>query len=217
MREKNRVLVLIDGFNYYHKLKNYQKEFQTCVKWLNYKEMVESALIEYDDFQLEIIYFSAIADQHTKHSVERHQQYIRALKKTGVEIVLGEFKGKSMPCCPKKQCRGCNSLGLGQVRQEEKNTDVNIAIKLLEYAIFDKFDDCYLLSEDNDFVSVVKRVKELYPDKRIIICPPPQTNYKVDDLVKASREGYFYRFRWNKVKRFQFQDDFEGLKNPWKI
>lgn len=46
---KNRVLVLIDGFNYYHKLKEYQTKYNKCVKWLNYKSLAESWLTEDDD------------------------------------------------------------------------------------------------------------------------------------------------------------------------
>ena len=47
--KKNRVLVLIDGYNYYHKLKEYQDKYNKCVKWLNYRSLVESWLTEEDD------------------------------------------------------------------------------------------------------------------------------------------------------------------------
>lgn len=212
--EKRKVLALIDGFNYYHKLKDYQKNFNTCVKWLDYKRMIESSLNKSDENELTVIYFSALAKHRSGSCIQKHKLYIEALNKSGVKDVLGEFKPKYINICPDCLQRTPNDKIL---KHEEKNTDVNIAITLLEYAIKDKFDDCYLLSEDNDFVTVVKRVKELYPNKRIIICPPPQTNYKVDALVKASGESDFYRFRWNKIKNFQFSDDFEGLVNPWKI
>ena len=214
MGKNNRVLALIDGFNYYHKLKIYQKNFNTCVKWLDYKNMIEAALIDYDNLELEVIYFSAIAYHRSNYAVEKHKLYIKALEKSGVKIILGEFKEKFIDICYECQQKMPNDKIL---RHEEKNTDVNIAITMLEYAFKDKFDDCYLLSEDNDFVSVVNRVKQLYPEKRIVICPPPQTRYKVDNLVNASRESDFYRFRWNRIKQYQFPDDYEGLKNPWKL
>ena len=64
-----------------------------------------------------------------------------------------------------------------------------------------EFDRVYLLSEDNDYVPVIKRVKELYPNKEIIICPPPQKNYHVHSLLAASCEKDFYRFKWNQIKK----------------
>ena len=45
--DKKRVLVLIDGFNYYHKLKEYQDRYQKCVKWLDYSSLANSWLTEY--------------------------------------------------------------------------------------------------------------------------------------------------------------------------
>ena len=103
------------------------------------------------------------------------------------------------------------------MKHEEKHTDVNVAITLLEKAMTNLFDRAYLLSEDNDYVPVVKRVKELYPEKEIIICPPPQKNYCVHSLLQASGEVDFYRFRWKQIKYFQFPDEYNGLKNPWIV
>ena len=70
-----------------------------------------------------------------------------------------------------------------------------------------------VLSEDNDYVPVVKRVKELYPEKEIIICPPPQKNYYVHNLLSVSGEDSFYRFKWNQIKHFQFPDEYYDLVN----
>ena len=77
-----------------------------------------------------------------------------------------------------------------------------------------EFERAYLLSEDNDYVPVVKRVKELYPEKEIVICPPPQKNYCVHNLVTASGFEGFYRFKWNQIKHFQFSDKYCDLLNP---
>ena len=53
-------------------------------------------------------------------------------------------------------------------------------------------------------------------EKKIIICPPPQKKYCVHNLLSASREDDFYRFKWNQIKHFQFPDDYADLTNPWK-
>lgn len=212
-----KVLVLIDGFNYYHKLTQYQRRHNECVKWLDYMSLLKTAVkshLKQDEFELEIIFFTAIAKHRNIDSQLRHRTYIKALKNSGVKIVLGEFKEKYIYPC--KDCRQ-KERQEKILKHEEKHTDVNVAITMLEKAMTDSFDRVYLLSEDNDYVPVVKRVKELFPNKRVIICPPPQKNYCVHNLLTASGENDFYRFRWNQIKHFQFPDEYEGLINPWKI
>lgn len=97
---KNRILILIDGFNYYHKLKEYQEKYNKCVKWLDYRSLAESWLSEDDDIgSMEIYYFSAIAHWRGTESAKRHKTYIEALKTRSVNIVLGEFKQKKIHRC----------------------------------------------------------------------------------------------------------------------
>ena len=209
--------MLIDGFNYYHKLAQYQKKQNICVKWLDYMTLLKESIkshIKTDIFDLEVIFFSAIASHRSSESQARHRLYIKALKMSGIKVVLGEFKEKYIYPCKDCQQKKFNEKIL---KHEEKHTDVNVAITLLEKAMTNNFDRAYLMSEDNDYVPVIKRVKELYPNKEIIICPPPQKRYCVHNLLTASGEDDFYRFRWNQIKHFQFPDEYNGLINPWKI
>ena len=212
-----KILALIDGFNYYHKLDKYQKYQSTCVKWLDYMSLLNASIkshLRSNDFELEVYFFTAIAKHRSINSQNRHKIYINALKKSGVNVILGEFKEKYIyPCFDCKQKLPSEKI----LKHEEKHTDVNVAITLLEKAMTNSFDRAYLLSGDSDYVPVVKRVKELYPHKEIIICPPPQKNYCVHSLVQASGENDFFRFRWNMIKHFQFPNEYEGLNNPWLI
>ena len=132
MARKNRVLVLIDGFNYYHKLKEYQDKYNKCVKWLNYKSLTQSWLTEDDDIvSMELYYFSAIANWRGAESVVRHKTYIKALEKAGINVVLGEFKQKKTHRCKdNEKCVNCTCAPDRKklVRHEEKNSDVNLAI-----------------------------------------------------------------------------------------
>ena len=212
-----KVLVLIDGFNYYHKLANYQKNNNICVKWLDYMSLMKASIkshLQTDNFDIEIIFFTAIATHRSIESQYRHKTYLNALRKSGVKIVYGEFKEKYIyPCSECLQKQPNEKL----LRHEEKHTDVNVAITMLEKAIMNEFNRVYLLSGDNDYVPVVKRVKKLFPEKEIIITPPPQRNYNVHSLVNASGENGFYKFRWNQIRHFQFPDKYEDFENPWKI
>lgn len=215
--QNKKILVLIDGFNYYHKLAKYQKNQKECVKWLDYKSLLTASIeshLRTSNFDLEVIFFTAIATHRSLESQLRHRIYIKALRQSGVKVVLGEFKEKRIaPCVDCQQKSRDEKI----IKHEEKHTNVNIAITMLEKAMTNQFDRVYLLSEDNDYVPVLKRVKELYPEKEIIICPPPQKCYCVHNLLRASKENYFYRFKWNQIKHFQFPDVYQGFNNPWKV
>lgn len=215
--QNKKILVLIDGYNYYHKLAKYQKYQKECVKWLDYMSLLQASIkshLKFSDFKIEVIFFTAIARHRNIESQSRHRIYIKALKQSGVKVILGEFKEKSIAPCP--DCKQ-KSVDEKIIKHEEKHTDVNVAITMLEKAMTNQFDRVYLLSEDNDYVPVVKRVKELYPEKEVIICPPPQKSYSVHNLLMASGEVDFYRFKWKQIKHFQFPDIYNDLANPWKI
>lgn len=65
----------------------------------------------------------------------------------------------------KKRCRAvCKQT---YWTHEEKQTDVNIAIKLLELAVKDEYDTAVLVTGDSDMVPGIKAVKRLYPDKQV--------------------------------------------------
>jgi hypothetical protein len=66
-----------------------------------------------------VYYFSAYAVWQPR-KVGRHIAYVKALRAVGVTVVLGQFKQKD------RRCPACNHTWVGH---EEKETDVNIAIR----------------------------------------------------------------------------------------
>jgi uncharacterized LabA/DUF88 family protein len=69
-----------------------------------------------------------------------------------------------------KTCRYC---GARWISYEEKETDVNIAVALVEDAAQDAFDKAILITGDGDLRPAVAVAKRLRPDKRIIAAFPP--------------------------------------------
>ena len=53
---------------------------------------------------------------------------------------------------------------------EEKQTDINIAVAMVEFA--DKYDKLILMTADSDQVPALKLVKKLHPAKTLAILPP---------------------------------------------
>lgn len=98
-------------------------------------------------------------------SINRHLTYIYALRSVGVQVIEGKYKRRHRKC--KALCEA------PYVDQEEKETDVNIAVKLLEGALLNLYDRCFLLTADNDLAPAVRAVKEHCPTKQIILAPPP--------------------------------------------
>ena len=118
--------------------------------------------------------FTALATWNAA-KVERHKLFIRANESAGVSIVYGEFKRKE------KLCRLCHRR---YPTFEEKQTDVNIALALLQYAIRDRYDRAVIVSGDTDLIPAIKAVRATFPAKRIgVILPIGKSS---DDMIKHS-------------------------------
>ncbi len=56
----------------------------------------------------------------------------------------------------------------------EKMTDVNIAVEMLSDVYQDLFDVAFLVSADSDLTAPIQAIKNLFPEKRVIVAFPPQ-------------------------------------------
>ncbi|OQC08744.1 MAG: NYN domain protein [Candidatus Hydrogenedentes bacterium ADurb.Bin101] len=81
----------------------------------------------------------------------------------------------------------CHRCGNTWLLPEEKMTDVNIAIEMLQDAFEDSFDVAFLVSGDSDLAAPVKTILRRYPKKRIIVVSP--LNRKSQKL-KSLATGY---------------------------
>ncbi len=90
--------------------------------------------------------------------VKRHKIFIKAQELKGIRIIYGEFRKRD------KHCRVCKNW---YQTFEEKQTDVNIAIKLFELAIQDKYDKALIISGDSDLIPSIKAVKSTFPHKGV--------------------------------------------------
>jgi uncharacterized LabA/DUF88 family protein len=166
----NRVIFLIDGFNFYHSLIS-EGRFHKY-KWIDYSELVKFFVTSKDQI-VDIMYFTSYAfwDQEKK---KRHKILIDALRLKGVKIVFGKFKMRD------KECRICKST---YRIPEEKQTDINIAVKLLESAINDEFDTAILVTADSDLVPAVDALKRIFPAKRIgLLIPIGRSSIELENI-----------------------------------
>jgi len=202
-----RTSIYIDGFNFYYlTVKN------TPYKWLDFKS-VFTKLLHAENQIIDIKYFTAIVDgRKDPNKPIRQQTYIRALKAYIPEFlcVLGNFQSHvvRMPISnPSKSEKFVNVI-----KTEEKGSDVNFAVHLLNDAWLDKYDRAIIVSNDSDLVESVKIVKEeLGKSIGLTILPkshPSRTLLKYADFV--------IRIRNNILKSSQLPDRINNtnIKKP---
>ena len=154
-----RYCFYIDGFNVYYALQ--EKSQYRQYKWLNYRKLAESVISRKDEIT-GIFYFTAFV-KWKPDSVFRHEQYIKVLRSVGVETIRGRFKRKDI------ECHLCHQVFH---THEEKQTDVNLALKMLGDAIDDLYDKAIIVSADSDLIPVIKTVQKYTPEKEIGVMLP---------------------------------------------
>jgi uncharacterized LabA/DUF88 family protein len=186
---KDRVVVFIDGFNLYHAIHDLRpptvlakadwdsfRKWRQHLKWLNLKGLSQGFVGNHHEELKEVLYFSAYAtwmpDQH-----KRHQAYVAALESHDVSVVMGRFKPRDKRCLA--TCKEA------YVTHEEKETDVNVALHLTNYAWQNKYDHAIVISGDSDLVPAVECVSKIFPKKKVTIATPP--NRGANELIQAAR------------------------------
>ena len=161
---RKRVACFIDGFNLYHAINDLGQEHY---KWVNLRKLLEFFIDRKSHYMVSIFYFSAFASW-LPGLYARHRQYVKALRAKGVVPVMGRFKTKILNC---RKCR-CEWPA-----HEEKESDVNIALWMLDRAYRDEFDRACLVSSDSDLVPAVKLLRKRFPEKTVKAIAPPERRH----------------------------------------
>lgn len=165
MTGSHRTTVYIDGFNlYYGSLK------KTNYKWLNLELLFQTVLGTQNSIT-KIRYFTAnVAPTSSNPNVHvRQQAYLDALKAHCplVEIHLGHYlrHKKTMENVnpPPAMVTGWNN--------EEKGSDVNLALHVLNDAWLDAYDCAVIVSNDSDLAESLNMVKHQHAKTIGLITP----------------------------------------------
>jgi len=124
---------------------------------------------------IDVYFFSAYATWK-EQSYLRHLKYVQALETVGVVTVLGHFKEE------KRKCRDCKTFS---VFHEEKETDVNIAIKLLDLAHKKEFDKALIITADSDLCPVINLISDNVKEIELSILVPPN-RYRIARELRNS-------------------------------
>ncbi len=156
-----RTVVYLDGFNFYYGLLS----GSTDCKWLDLQRLF--VRLRQADEIVAVRYFTAFWPDE---SGERHKVYVQALGQSPlVAVELGRYKRKGFVCA----VTDCSYSGRRRYNGfEEKETDVNIALRMLDDAYQGLCDTIVLVSGDSDLIPAVNMVKGRFPALRTVLYVP---------------------------------------------
>ena len=148
-----RTYIYVDGFNlYYGALKG------TSWKWLDLVALFEKVLQPHHEI-LTIKYFTARVSgtPGDQSKPQRQDVYLRALRRyrPQVEVYFGHFLSHSVRA-PLVRPVGRRRM-VEVIKTEEKGSDVNLAVQLLNDGWLDAYDCAIVATNDSDIAEAMRR------------------------------------------------------------
>ena len=175
--------------NLYHSVLDMRRETGNEYRWLDLMSMCRGRLYTIDPRATlgDVFYFSALATHlQREHAdkLERQHAYLAALSASGVHTCLGRFKSRrieyrSADCYVKLR------------RHEEKESDVSMALKLVQLAGDPTCAALVLVSGDTDLAPALRAARKVAPSEPVhVMFPYRRVNHELRSLAtKASRLG----------------------------
>lgn len=176
-----RVIVYVDGFNFYYglKAKGWKKFY-----WLDIVGFFERILGGGKEV-IEVHYFSA-RPQNDLTAYDNQDVLFSANKlNPKFKLTLGKYL--------KKQFR-CSNCGKTVNSYEEKETDVRIATQIINDVYEKRCDMSVVVSADSDMVPAVELVRSINPKHHVCVCFPPE-RYSGDLFSLADTVVYLVQYK----------------------
>lgn len=157
-----RTFVYVDGFNlFYGALKG------TPWKWLDLPSLFATVLQPHHDIE-RVKYFTArvSATSADPSKPQRQDVYLRALQhhRPEVECIFGHFMSHQVRARLVRPV--ANQHAVDVIRTEEKGSDVNLAVHLLNDGWLDSYDCAVVVSNDSDIAEAIRRFHPAHPSER---------------------------------------------------
>jgi hypothetical protein len=156
---RRRAALYVDGFNLYHAIDDLDRPY---LKWLDLSQLAR-VIAPRSQVIRKVVWCTAFRPQG-RAQIARHQAYFDALKARGVTCMTGHFV---------VYADGCNACGHSWTVATEKQSDVNLALSVLDDAHENRFDVCYLMTTDGDHAATARFLKERFPEKKLVLVAPP--------------------------------------------
>ena len=200
-----RAALYVDGYNLYHGLDDFiatsPHPRPHYLKWVSLWALgeeitrIDNKISKSSGTLSSVDYFSAWARHLDRPRASgeptafgKQQIYVRALEATKVNLHMAAFTSKKMTC--RGQRPNNQICGHTWYRHEEKQSDVGVAVRILEDAYEDKFDTFYMLSGDTDLLPTLRcfNAKFAPKGKRLVCVAPPSraTPTEMQGLVSGA-------------------------------
>jgi len=184
MGQKQRVIVYVDGFNFYFGLKSNVKWKKYY--WLDIVKLFEMFMRPNQEL-VAVKYFSAKPDDLEKSL--RQNAFFQANKENPkFKLILGKYLKKEIKCFK------CGNI---IHTHEEKETDVRIATQIVADAYQDNCDISLVVSADSDMIPAIELVIETR-NKVFVYFPPYQYSSNLASMGMSNplhMKQYESRFR----------------------
>jgi hypothetical protein len=172
---RERVAFYIDGFNLYHAIDDLGVDY---LKWNSLWDLAQGIIQSRSQKLVKVVYCTAFYPGDTGKRV-RHERYIKAQKHFGVDVVIGHYVREDM---------NCRSCGNAWKKPTEKETDINVALSVIDDAHMGIFDHAFLVTNDSDQAATARLFALRFPAKKLTtVCPPGRKHSKhLLDLTSKS-------------------------------
>lgn len=207
-KQPERTIVYIDGFNLY-----YGSLRKTPYKWLDLITLFTKLLGD-QHLVTEIKYFTARISSRSEKSNASHRQkaYLLALEKyvPKINIFYGHYL--SHPVIAKiYEPSPDQPKYIKIIKTEEKGSDVNIALHILNDAWSNKYDCAVLVSNDSDLSEALRFAKEDH-NKKIGLIVPGNEKYRKASHELSKHSTFIRRISKKLLSESQLPNPIPGTK-----
>jgi len=176
-----RVTVYVDGFNFYYGLRRMRVVDNDWQKfyWIDFVKFFEH-FIDRSQILQKVVYFTTPPQNIQKSNRQAKLLEVnKLLNGNRFEVIYGKFIDKWL-ICPKCKAK--------YKKPEEKRTDVNISVQMMNDCALDNTDVLLLITADSDLIPPLETIKANHPNKKIkILFPPKAFSNDLNNFVKANR------------------------------
>lgn len=195
-----KITILVDGYNLYHAIDSLNKPH---LKWINPKQICRFFIQSKIEKINKVKFFTAFPKHKSLETQQRYQAFIGALKHFDIEVIEGKFKKKIV------KYKDENGKFFTKISHEEKESDVNLALAILEDSFENISDKILVITNDSDISPAIRMARKKNANLKINIVTPPlvgtkKANY---DLLEAcgninkNKQGQVY-FKTNMIREF---------------
>lgn len=184
--DKKKVIVYIDGYNFYYGLKNGGAKWKR-VYWLDIVRFFEHMMLP-DQELVEVNYYSARPVDDQQAYDNQDELFSANVANPKFKLHLGRYKKK------KFKCQNC---GFKNKTYEEKESDVRVATGMLVDMFEKRCDITIIVSADSDMIPSVEIIKEIDPHHPVhAFIPPNQKSFALKNKCDTTvwLEHYKSRF-----------------------